>query len=82
MKDKKINIFNLILYTIYIFSIIFFIFKGEYGKSGLSAASLIMLFILSKLYSKNYPIIDKSLLIFGNLFILFSLVLGSCYGIY
>ena len=82
MKDKKINIFNLILYTIYIFSIIFFIFKGEYGKSGLSAASLIMLFILSKLYSKNYPIIDKSLLIFGNLFILFSFVLGSCYGLY
>ncbi len=82
MKDKKINILKLILYIIYIFSIIFFIFKGEYGKSGLSATSLIMLFVLNKLYSKNYPIIDKSLFIFGNLFILSSFVLGSCYNFY
>lgn len=82
MKDKKISIFNLILYIIYIFSIIFFIFKGEYGKSGLSAFCLIILFVLNKLYSKNYPIIDKSLFIVGNLFILFSFLLGSCYNLY
>lgn len=82
MKDKKISIFNLILYIIYIFSIIFFIFKGEYGKSGFSAFCLIILFVLNKLYSKNYPIIDKSLFIVGNLFILFSFLLGSCYNLY
>ncbi|MBN9647619.1 hypothetical protein J0L31_11515 [Terrisporobacter glycolicus] len=82
MKDKKISIFNLILYIIYIFSIIFFIFKGEYGKSGLSAFCLVILFVLNKLYSKNYPIIDKSLFIVGNLFILFSFLLGSCYNFY
>ena len=42
-----------------------------------------MLFTHNKYkYSKNYPIIDKSLLIFGNLFILSSFVLGSCYNLY
>ncbi len=82
MKDKKINILKLILYTVYIFSIIFFLFKGQYGKSGLSALCLIILFVLSKLYSKNFPIIDKSLFIFGNLFILSSFLLGSCYNVY
>lgn len=82
MKNKKISIFNLILYIIYIFSIILFIFKGEYGKSGLSATCLIILFVLNKLYSKNYPIIDKSLFIFGNLFMLSSFLLGYCYNFY
>lgn len=82
MKDKKINIFKMLLYAIYIFSIIFFVFKSEYGKAGLSLLCLAIAFVLNKLYSKNLTILDKNLFIVGNLFILSSFLLGSCYGLY
>jgi hypothetical protein len=82
MKDKKINIFKILLYTVYIFSIAFFAFKSEYGKVGLSALCLVITFILSRAYSKNLAILDINLYIVGNLFILSSFLLGSSYGLY
>ena len=82
MKDKKINIFKILLYAVYIFSIAFFAFKGEYGKAGLSALCLVIMFALGKVYSKNLVILDRNLYIVGNLFILSSLLLGSSYGVY
>jgi uncharacterized membrane protein YjdF len=82
MKDKKINIFKILLYAIYIFSAVFFMFKSEYGKVGLSLLCLVIIFILNKIYSKNLTILDRSLFIAGNLFILFSFLLGSCYNLY
>jgi hypothetical protein len=82
MKDKKINIFKILLYAIYLFSVVFFMFKSEYGKVGLSLLCLVIVFILSKIYSKNLAILDRSLFIASNLFILFSFLLGSCYNLY
>ena len=82
MKNKKINIFKVLLYAVYIFSIIFFVFKSEYGKVGLSTLCLVITFVLGKLYSKNLAILDRNLFIIGNLFILSSFLLGSCYGFY
>jgi len=68
MKDKKINIFKILLYTVYIFSIAFFVFKREYGEAGLSSLCLVITFVLSKAYSKNLTILDRNLYIVGNLF--------------
>lgn len=79
VKNKKLKI---LLYITYIFSIIFFVFKNEYGKSGLSLICLVITFILSKLYSNNFSLLDKNLFIVGNLFILSSFLLGSCYNLY
>jgi hypothetical protein len=82
MKDKKINIFKILLYTVYIFSIAFFVFKREYGEAGLSSLCLVITFVLSKAYSKNLTILDRNLYIVGNLFILSSFLLGSSYHVY
>jgi hypothetical protein len=82
MDNKKVNIFKLLLYIIYIASIVYFLFTGEKGKAFISFISLFITFILSKLYFKNFTVIDKPLYIFGNLFILASLVIGSCYRMY
>lgn len=82
MKYKNIKKFSIFLYIIYVFSIIFFLFSKEFGKSGISLISLIITFILTKAYVKNLVILDYSLYIVGNIFILSSFLLGSCYGLY
>lgn len=82
MKYKNIKKFNILLYIIYVFSIIFFLFSKEYGKSGISLISLIITFVLTKAYLKNLAILDYSLYIIGNIFILSSFLLGSCYRLY
>ncbi len=82
MKNKNINIFKILLYAIYLFSAVFFMFKSEYGKVGLSLLCLIIIFILNKIYSKNLAVLDRNLFIASNLFILFSFLLGSCYNLY
>lgn len=82
MTDKRVNIFKYILYIIYVFSVVFFLFKKDYGRVGLCVLSLAILFVLTKLYLKKVFVIDKSLYIVSNLFILFSFVLGSSYNLY
>lgn len=82
MNDKRVNIFKYILYIIYVFSIGFFLFKKDYGRFGLCVLSLVILFVLTKIYLKKSPVLDKSVYIVGNLFILFSFVLGSSYNLY
>lgn len=82
MKDKKINIFKWVLYLIYIFSIVYFGFQKKFGGLGMSTFCLIATFVLSKLYSKKVEVLDTSLYIVGNLFILFSILLGSSYDLY
>ena len=82
MDNKKINIFKWLLYITYIASIIYFLFTGEKGKALISFISLFIAFILSKLYFKNFLVIDKPLYIFGNLFIVASFLIGSCYRMY
>ena len=82
MDNKKVIIFKWLLYLIYIASIIYFLFTGEKCKAFISFISLFIAFILSKLYFKNFLVIDKPLYIFGNLFIVASFLIGSCYRMY
>lgn len=82
MNNKNLKIFKYLLYTIYIFSIVYFLLIGEYGKSFISFLCLIIAFIITKTYTKKFYVIDKPLYIVGNLFILFSFLIGSCYGMY
>ena len=80
--NKKVSFLKILLYIIYIFSIGFFLFKKDYGRVGLSVISLSILFILTKIYMNKLPFLDDRLFIVGNLFILFSFVLGSSYNLY
>lgn len=82
MNTKNAKRFKWLLYFIYIFSIIYFLFKGDNTKAFISFISLAITYILCKFYFKNFSVIDTPLYIVGNLFILASFLIGSCYGMY
>lgn len=82
MKSKIINFFNIILYTIYIISIGYFLFNKDYTSAGLSTVAFVINLILTWIYSKNFIVLDNSLYIVGSLFILFCLVFGSSFKFY
>lgn len=82
MNKNSLKIFRYLLYAIYIFSISYFLFTKDYGKSSISFLCLIILFILTKAYVKNFYVIDTPLYVVGNLFVLFSFLIGSCYEMY
>ena len=82
MDNKKIKIFNYILYAFYILSIVVFLFKRNYSGAGLSAFSLVVTLILSKCYKKQIRGLDSSLYICANFLVLASMVLGSSYEFY
>lgn len=82
MNKNSLKIFRYLLYAIYIFSIGYFLFTKDYGKSSISFLCLIILFILTKAYVKNFYVLDTPLYVVGNLFVLFSFLIGSCYGMY
>lgn len=82
MNSKKIKFFNYTIYTIYILSIIYFAFKKNYSGVGLSFLSLVIALGLSKAYKKDIEILDTSIYIVINLFILSAFVLGSSYKFY
>lgn len=82
MNKNSLKIFRSLLYAIYIFSIGYFLFNKDCGKSSISFLCLIILYILTKAYIKNFYVIDTPLYVVGNLFVLFSFLIGSCYGMY
>lgn len=82
MKDKKFKLFKWLLYIIYILSIIYFFAIHQGGKAFICFLCLAITFILSKLYFKNFTVIDNPLYIVGNLFVLSSFLIGSCYKMY
>ena len=82
MRLKKINYFNIILYTMYIISIGYFLLNKNYTNASLCSVTFIFNLILRYLYSKNLPILDTNLYVIGSLFIFFSLVLGSSFKLY
>ncbi|GKZ03761.1 hypothetical protein ANS017_05400 [Paraclostridium bifermentans] len=82
MNKNSLKIFRSLLYAIYIFSIGYFLFNKDYGKVSISFLCLIILYILTKAYIKNFYVIDTPLYVVGNLFVLFSFLIGSCYGMY
>ncbi|WP_394863219.1 hypothetical protein [Paraclostridium bifermentans] len=82
MNKNSLKIFKSLLYAIYIFSIGYFLFNKDYGKVSISFLCLIILYILTKAYIKNFYVIDTPLYVVGNIFVLFSFLIGSCYGMY
>lgn len=84
-KMKKINILkilNILLYIFYMFSVGFFIVKGKYNYSLICTGCIIGTFFL-RLGNKKYGYLFNDLLIIIlDLFIMFSLVLGTSYGLY
>ncbi|CEN93038.1 MAG: hypothetical protein KZY55_09070 [Paeniclostridium sp.] len=82
MKTKSLKSFKWIVYLIYIFSFIYFLSINEKGKAFICFVSFLIAFILSKFYFRNFKVVDKPLYVVGNLFIILSFLLGSCYGLY
>ncbi|MGL5346983.1 MAG: hypothetical protein ACRDA3_06505 [Peptostreptococcaceae bacterium] len=82
MNNKKLQIFNYIIFGIYILSAIYFTINKDYAGVGLSVLSLIIGIGLYIIHKKNPRLIDTSLYIVANLFILCSFVLGSSYKLY
>lgn len=82
MNNQNIKKFNLLIFTMYILSIVYFLFKKDYSGTGLSFISLLIGLTLSFIYKKNIKELDFSLYIVLNMFILASFVLGSSYKLY
>ncbi len=82
MKDSKLNFFKILLYIFYIASLVLFGFKGEFGRIAMVVVSIVILFVIDRLYVNGFYIIDKSLYVVINLFILGAFVLGSSYNFY
>ncbi|MGL5316154.1 MAG: hypothetical protein ACRC92_23050 [Peptostreptococcaceae bacterium] len=82
MNDQNTKKFNLLIFTIYILSIIYFLFKKDYSSASLSFISLVISIVLCYIYKRNIEALDFSLYIVLNLFVLASFVLGSSYKLY
>ncbi len=84
-KMKTINILkalNILLYIFYIFSVGFFIVKYKYNYSLICAGCIIGTYLL-RVGNKKYGYLFNDLLIIMiDLFIMFSLALGTSYGLY
>lgn len=84
-KIKTINILkvlNILLYIFYIFSVGFFIVKYKYNYSLICAGCIIGTYLL-RVGNKKYGYLFNDLLIIMiDLFIMFSLALGTSYGLY
>ena len=53
MSTKNSKKFKWLIYLIYIFSVVYFLFKGDNTKAVISFISLVIAYIISKLYFKN-----------------------------
>lgn len=82
MKHDKLKIFKIVLYLIYIVSIGYFGISKNFAGLGMSIFCLVTTKILSIAYDKKVEVIDKGLYIVSNLFLLFSILLGSSYEFY
>lgn len=82
MDNQNAKKFNVLIFTIYILSIIYFLFKKDYSGASLSFISLVISIVLSFIYKKNIEELDFSLYIVLNLFVLASFVFGSSYKLY
>ena len=86
---KKINILkwiNIIIFLFYGLSVVYLIFIKKYNYAVICAGCIILTYILrlgNKLGNKKFDyIFNDMLIIMLDLFILFSLVLGTSYGLY
>ena len=82
MNNKSLKVFRWVLYIIYIISIGYFLIKKNFAAAGMSAFCLVVTLILTMLYYRKVEILDTSLYVVLNLFIFFSILLGSSYDLY
>ena len=82
MNNKKLKVFRWVLYIIYIISIGYFLIKKNFASAGMSTFCLVVTLILTMLYYRKVEILDTSLYVVLNLFIFFSILLGSSYDLY
>lgn len=82
---KKINILkllNMLLYLFYGLSVVYLIFIKKYNYATICVGCIILTYIL-RLGNKKFDyLFNDMLIIMLDLFILFSLVLGTSYGLY
>ena len=81
-KLKLLKILSLLLYIFYVFSVIFMICIKKYNYSAICAGCIVINFILNLLNKKFTYLFNDALVILLELFVLFSLVLGTSYGGY
>lgn len=82
---KKINILkllNVLLYVFYGLSVVYFIYIKKYNYAAICAACIVLISILIVANKKFGYLFNDMLIIMIDLFILFSLVLGTSYEMY
>ncbi|MCC3869963.1 hypothetical protein [Terrisporobacter mayombei] len=82
---KKINILkclNMLLCLFYGLSVVYLIFIKKYNYAAICAGCIILTYILRLANKKFDYLFNDMLIIMLDLFILFSLVLGTSYGLY
>ena len=79
---KKIKLLNILLYVFYGMSVIYFIYIKKYNYSAICAGCIIATYILRLCNKKFGYLFNDMLIIMLDFFILFSLVLGTSYGLY
>lgn len=79
---KKIKLLNILLYVFYGISVIYFIYIKKYNYSAICTGCIIATYILRLGNKKFGYLFNDMIIIMLNLFILFSLVLGTSYGLY
>ncbi len=82
---KKVNLLkylNILLYIFYVISVVYFILIKKYNYAAICTGCIVATYILRVCNKKFVYLFNDMLIIMMDLFILFSLVLGTSYGLY
>lgn len=79
---KKMKVLNIVLYIFYSISVVYLIFTKKYNYAAICSGCIVATYILRLGNKKFNYLCNDMLIIMINLFILFSLVLGTSYGFY
>lgn len=82
---KKINVLkllNILLYVFYCISVVYFILIRKYKYAAICAGCILATYILRLGNKKFVYLCNDTIIIILDLFILFSLVFGTSYGLY
>lgn len=82
MKKNTVKYINILIYTIYLVSGVFFITKKDFSSLFITAGCLVGTFILSFINKKYNKLLDNALYIGIIIFIMISSLLGTCYNFY
>ena len=82
MNNKLLKYANIFIYSIYLVSCIFFIFKKDFFSLFITTGCIIGTFILSIINKKYNKFLDNKLYIGIVVFIIMSALFGTCYDFY